>query len=157
MQVCRLLAVLSVKGVTRGHLIGDRSSLSMADKLSSEDAAVLEACGWDPAEGIKRLLNFSGACLLILYCLPSHNLVYVIPFGVQPSRFRQMQADWWVWSTFFRGPSCAAGILKSRSVSRLRAHGPAFLTWPAVSGQVFYASWVGCDREQGKFVLAFSA
>ncbi|KAK9841156.1 hypothetical protein WJX74_001053 [Apatococcus lobatus] len=58
-QVCRLLAVLSVKGVTRGHLIGDKSSLGMADRLSREDAAVLEACGWDPAEGIKRLLNFS--------------------------------------------------------------------------------------------------
>lgn len=82
-QVCRLLAVLSVKGVTRGHLIGDKSSLSMADKLSSEDAAVLEACGWDPAEGIKRLLNFSGASLCMPCCLAAQNMVVVFWFGVQ--------------------------------------------------------------------------
>ncbi|KAK9861338.1 hypothetical protein WJX84_010767 [Apatococcus fuscideae] len=58
-QVCRLLAVLSVKGVTRGHLNGDNSSLSISERLSAEDTTVLHACGWDPAEGIKRLLNFS--------------------------------------------------------------------------------------------------
>ncbi len=52
--------MLSVKGVTRGHLLGDKSSLDMTAKLSDEDAATLEACGWNPEEGIKRLLNFSG-------------------------------------------------------------------------------------------------
>ena len=66
MQVHRLLAVLSVKGVTRGHLIGDKSSLDMTGQLSDEDTAVLEACGWNPDEGIKRLLNFSGAFVVVV-------------------------------------------------------------------------------------------
>lgn len=56
LQVARLVAVLSVRGVHKSTLLED---CNLPD-LSAEDAAVLQACGWTPGTGLAALLNFSG-------------------------------------------------------------------------------------------------
>lgn len=61
-QVQRLVAVLSVPAVTRGALLTDGAP-DLATGLPPADAAVLRAAGWTPENGLRSLLNFSGAHL----------------------------------------------------------------------------------------------
>ncbi|KAK9823806.1 hypothetical protein WJX72_005638 [[Myrmecia] bisecta] len=58
-QVQRLVGVLSVRGVTRMALLDD-TTLDLAAKLTDEEKAVLEKCGWTSPCGIRSLVNFSG-------------------------------------------------------------------------------------------------
>ncbi|CAL8465089.1 g4624 [Coccomyxa elongata] len=58
-QVQRLVAVLSVPAVTRGALLTDGAP-DLATGLPPADAAVLQAAGWTPENGLRSLLNFSG-------------------------------------------------------------------------------------------------
>ena len=59
MQVQRLVAVLTVKGVSRSNLLEDSTPV-LHEKLSADERAVLEEAGWREGATIKSLLNFSG-------------------------------------------------------------------------------------------------
>ena len=63
-QVQRLVAVLTVKGVSRSNLLEDSNPV-LHEKLSADERAVLEEAGWREGATIKSLLNFSGdaACV----------------------------------------------------------------------------------------------
>ncbi len=58
-QVQRLVAVLTVKGVSRSNLLEDSTPV-LHEKLSADERAVLEEAGWREGATIKSLLNFSG-------------------------------------------------------------------------------------------------
>ena len=58
-QVRRLVAVLTVKGVSRSNLLEDSTPV-LHEKLSEDERAVLEEAGWRKGATIKSLLNFSG-------------------------------------------------------------------------------------------------
>ncbi len=77
-QVQRLVPVLSVPAVTRGALLTDGAP-DLATGLPPADAAVLRAAGWTPENGLRSLLNFSGAFWLS-YCVMQHPHTVVI-FG----------------------------------------------------------------------------
>ena len=63
-QVQRLVAVLTVKGVSRSNLLEDSTPV-LHEKLSVDERVVLEEAGWREGATMKSLLNFSGdaACL----------------------------------------------------------------------------------------------
>ena len=73
-QVQRLVAVLSVPAVTRGALLTDGAP-DLATGLSPADAAVLRAAGWTPENGLRSLLNFSGAPWLCCCFMPDWHTV----------------------------------------------------------------------------------
>ena len=56
----RLIAVLSVPGVSRRKLLED-SSLDPGPDLTDEERKQLEAAGWKPGTTVRSLLNFTGA------------------------------------------------------------------------------------------------
>ena len=60
LQVQRLIAVLSVPGVSRRKLLED-SSLDPGPDLTAQERKQLEAAGWRPGTTIRSLLNFTGA------------------------------------------------------------------------------------------------
>lgn len=66
LQVQRLIAVLSVPGVSRRKLLED-SSLDPGPELTAQERKQLEAAGWKPGTTVRSLLNFTGAhagCLI---------------------------------------------------------------------------------------------
>ncbi|KAL3156076.1 hypothetical protein ABBQ32_013064 [Trebouxia sp. C0010 RCD-2024] len=58
-QVQRLIAVLSVPGVSRRKLLED-SSLDPGPELTAQERKQLEAAGWKPGTTVRSLLNFTG-------------------------------------------------------------------------------------------------
>ena len=60
LQVQRLIAVLSVPGVSRRKLLED-SSLDPGPELTAQEQKQLEAAGWKPGTTVRSLLNFTGA------------------------------------------------------------------------------------------------
>lgn len=60
LQVQRLIAILSVPGVSRRKLLED-SSLDPGPHLTQEEHKQLEAAGWKPGTTVRSLLNFTGA------------------------------------------------------------------------------------------------
>ncbi|KAL3145746.1 hypothetical protein ABBQ38_015126 [Trebouxia sp. C0009 RCD-2024] len=58
-QVQRLIAVLSVPGVSRRKLLED-SSLDPGPQLTAQERKQLEAAGWKPGTTVRSLLNFTG-------------------------------------------------------------------------------------------------
>lgn len=73
-QVQRLIAVLSVPSIGRSALLHDRAPC-FARELRAEDKAVLLSAGWTEEEGLRALLNFSGA-LAAVQAVPAscHNV-----------------------------------------------------------------------------------
>ena len=59
MQVQRLVAILSVPGVSRRKLL-EGSSLDPGPDLTQQERKQLEAAGWKPGATIRSLLNFTG-------------------------------------------------------------------------------------------------
>ncbi len=59
MQVQRLIAVLSVPGVSRRKVL-EGSSLDPGPDLTDQERKQLEAAGWTPGTTIRSLLNFTG-------------------------------------------------------------------------------------------------
>lgn len=66
-QVQRLIAVLSVPGVSRRKVL-EGSSLDPGPDLTDQERKQLKAAGWTPGTTIRSLLNFTGLSL-------SHNAV----------------------------------------------------------------------------------
>ncbi len=62
MQVQRLIAVLSVPGVSRRRVL-EGSSLDPGPDLTDQERKQLEAAGWTPGTTIRSLLNFTGMSL----------------------------------------------------------------------------------------------
>ena len=62
MQVQRLIAVLSVPGVSRRKVL-EGSSLDPGPDLADQERKQLEAAGWTPGTTIRSLLNFTGVSL----------------------------------------------------------------------------------------------
>ena len=60
MQVQRLIAVLSVPSIGRSALLQD-AALRLPEELPKQDMAVLRQAGWTEENGLRALLNFSGA------------------------------------------------------------------------------------------------
>ena len=58
LQVQRLVAVLSLAGVSKAALLDDKP-LEVAC-LSPGERATLSAAGWVPGTGVRSLLNFNG-------------------------------------------------------------------------------------------------
>lgn len=58
-QVQRLIAILSVPGVSRRKLL-EGSSLDPGPDLTQQERKQLEAAGWKPGATIRSLLNFTG-------------------------------------------------------------------------------------------------
>ena len=78
LQVQRLIAILSVPGVSRRKLLED-SSLDPGPHLTKEEHKQLEAAGWKPGTTVRSLLNFTGTHtwlhpdnLCELYCQSRH-------------------------------------------------------------------------------------
>jgi len=61
-QVQRLIAVLSVPGVSRRRVL-EGSSLDPGPDLTDQERKQLEAAGWTPGTTIRSLLNFTGLSL----------------------------------------------------------------------------------------------
>ena len=61
-QVQRLIAVLSVPGVSRRKVL-EGSSLDPGPDLTDQERKQLEAAGWTPGTTIRSLLNFTGLSL----------------------------------------------------------------------------------------------
>ncbi len=61
-QVQRLIAVLSVPGVSRRKVL-EGSSLDPGPNLTDQERKQLEAAGWTPGTTIRSLLNFTGLSL----------------------------------------------------------------------------------------------
>lgn len=72
MQVQRLIAVLSVPGVSRRKVL-EGSSLDPGPDLTDQERKQLEAAGWTPGTTIRSLLNFTGLSLAhqayFTYCI----------------------------------------------------------------------------------------
>ena len=60
LQVQRLIAVLSVPSIGRSALLQD-AALRLPMELPEQDMAVLRQAGWTEENGLRALLNFSGA------------------------------------------------------------------------------------------------
>ena len=70
LQVQRLIAVLSVPGVSRRKLLED-SSLDPGPDLTTQERKQLEAAGWKPGTTVRSLLNFTGKPFCgMSVCLP---------------------------------------------------------------------------------------
>ena len=80
-QVKRLIAVLSIPGVSRRKLL-EGTSLDPGPDVTLQERKQLEAAGWAPGTTIRSLLNFSGETSfgqLDLLQLLSHTVTIALP------------------------------------------------------------------------------